>query len=82
MPVFGAKVKAIWNDLTRAAVDEMVPDGHALNKIRTTPFLMMRYTGQLEDVEVMAPLRRFVPSADREEKRVTHATGRENAGAP
>lgn len=55
MPVFGAKVKAIWNDLTRAAVDEMVADGHALNKIRTAPFLMMRYTGQLEDVEVMAP---------------------------
>ncbi|WP_192251066.1 hydantoinase/oxoprolinase family protein [Mesorhizobium silamurunense] len=60
---FGAKVTAVWNDLTRAAVDEMVADGHALSKVKTVPFLMMRYTGQLEDVEVMAPLS-VVHSAD------------------
>src|SRR5690606_31100832 len=36
--------------------DEMVADGHAPEKIATTPFLMMRYTGQLEDVEVVSPL--------------------------
>ncbi|MDX8526554.1 hydantoinase/oxoprolinase family protein [Mesorhizobium sp. MSK_1335] len=53
---FGRKVTAVWNDLTRAAVDEMIADGHSRDKIRTAPFLMMRYTGQLEDVEVMAPL--------------------------
>ncbi|MBX3566772.1 MAG: hydantoinase/oxoprolinase family protein [Rhizobiaceae bacterium] len=53
---FGARVTSIWNELTRAAVDEMIEDGHAREKIRTVPFLMMRYTGQLEDVEVMAPL--------------------------
>ncbi|RJT42795.1 hydantoinase/oxoprolinase family protein [Mesorhizobium waimense] len=53
---FGAKVTRVWNDLTRAAVDEMIADGHAREKIKTVPFLMMRYTGQLEDVEVMAPL--------------------------
>lgn len=46
----------VWADLTRAAVDEMVADGHAPEKIRTTPFLMMRYTGRLEDVEVISPL--------------------------
>lgn len=56
LQAFGAKVTTIWDDLTRAAVDEMVADGHALSKIKTVPFLMMRYTGQLEDVEVMAPL--------------------------
>ncbi|MDX8498554.1 hydantoinase/oxoprolinase family protein [Mesorhizobium sp. VK4C] len=56
LQAFGAKVTAVWDDLTRAAVDEMVADGHALPKIKTVPFLMMRYTGQLEDVEVMAPL--------------------------
>ena len=50
------KVTAVWNDLTKAAVDEMIADGHAREKIKTVPFLMMRYTGQLEDVEVMAPL--------------------------
>ncbi|TPI42530.1 hydantoinase/oxoprolinase family protein [Mesorhizobium sp. B3-1-9] len=53
---FGKKVTNVWDDLTKAAVDEMVADGHALPKINTVPFLMMRYTGQLEDVEVMAPL--------------------------
>ena len=53
---FGAKVTTVWDDLTKAAVDEMIVDGHAREKIRTVPFLMMRYTGQLEDVEVMAPL--------------------------
>lgn len=56
LQAFGARVTSVWNDLTRAAVDEMVADGHALDKIKTVPFLMMRYTGQLEDVEVMAPL--------------------------
>ncbi|MGX5829762.1 hydantoinase/oxoprolinase family protein [Mesorhizobium sp. 43Arga] len=53
---FGRKVTAVWDDLTKAAVDEMIVDGHARDKIKTVPFLMMRYTGQLEDVEVMAPL--------------------------
>ncbi|WP_315927068.1 hydantoinase/oxoprolinase family protein [Mesorhizobium sp. SP-1A] len=56
LEAFGEKVTMVWNDLTRAAVDEMIADGHAREKIRTVPFLMMRYTGQLEDVEVMAPL--------------------------
>jgi len=56
LEAFGARVTAVWDDLTRAAVDEMIADGHARGKIGTTPFLMMRYTGQLEDVEVMAPL--------------------------
>jgi N-methylhydantoinase A len=53
---FGRKVTNVWDDLTKAAVDEMIEDGHARDKIKTVPFLMMRYTGQLEDVEVMAPL--------------------------
>ncbi|WP_352810339.1 hydantoinase/oxoprolinase family protein [Mesorhizobium sp. M0293] len=63
LAAFGAKVTTVWSDLTKAAVDEMIADGHAREKIRTVPFLMMRYTGQLEDVEVMAPLAE-VNSAD------------------
>ncbi|CDX50229.1 Acetone carboxylase beta subunit [Mesorhizobium plurifarium] len=63
LQAFGSKVTGVWDDLTRAAVDEMLADGHALSKIKTVPFLMMRYTGQLEDVEVMAPLS-AVRSAD------------------
>lgn len=60
---FGGRVMAVWDDLAEAAVAEMLADGHGRDKIRTVPFLMMRYTGQLEDVEVMAPLS-AVRSAD------------------
>ncbi|MCZ4094119.1 hydantoinase/oxoprolinase family protein [Sinorhizobium psoraleae] len=52
----GAQVTQVWRDLEQAAVDEMLVDGHAREKIRTVPFFMARYTGQLEDVEVIAPL--------------------------
>src|SRR5690606_3243248 len=50
------RVNTIWQDLEKAAVDEMLADGHAREKVRTMPFLMMRYTGQLEDVEVMSTI--------------------------
>ncbi len=52
----GAQVTRVWSDLEKAAVDEMLVDGHAREKIRTVPFFMARYTGQLEDVEVISPL--------------------------
>ncbi len=53
---YAAKVSVVFADLERAAVDEMLEDGHAREKITTQPFLMMRYTGQLEDVEVHSPM--------------------------
>ncbi len=59
-----AKVAGIWRDLTKRAVDEMVEDGHATKAVRTAPFLMMRYTGQLEDVEVIAPLSQLQSADD------------------
>ncbi|CAN5351183.1 hydantoinase/oxoprolinase family protein [soil metagenome] len=46
------RVATIWADLEQAAIAEMIADGHAREKIVIKPFLMMRYTGQLEDVEV------------------------------
>lgn len=52
----GSQITRVWSDLERAAVDEMLADGHAREKIKTVPFFMARYTGQLEDVEVIAPL--------------------------
>ena len=51
-----ARVAAVFADLERAAVDEMLADGHARDKVTTAAFLMMRYTGQLEDVEVHSPV--------------------------
>ena len=61
---FGAELSTVWDELTEAAVNEMIADGHARDKIRTTPFLMMRYTGQLEDVEVVAPVSSARTAAD------------------
>ncbi|QEN86981.1 hydantoinase/oxoprolinase family protein [Labrys sp. KNU-23] len=58
------RISGVWEELREAAVKEMVADGHALDKIRTEPFLMMRYTGQLEDVEVLAPLHRAATADD------------------
>ncbi|WP_454813578.1 hydantoinase/oxoprolinase family protein [Labrys neptuniae] len=59
-----ARISGVWEELRDAAVKEMVADGHALDKIRTEPFLMMRYTGQLEDVEVLAPLHQAATADD------------------
>jgi N-methylhydantoinase A len=50
------RVARVFADLEQAAVEEMMADGHARDKIATAPFLMMRYTGQLEDVEVHSPV--------------------------
>ncbi|TMJ35421.1 MAG: hydantoinase/oxoprolinase family protein, partial [Alphaproteobacteria bacterium] len=63
LAAFGARVSTVWSDLGQAAVEEMIVDGHAREKITTVAFLMMRYTGQLEDVEVIAPIA-AVQSAD------------------
>ncbi len=54
---FATRIAAIWDDLRDAAVREMQSDGHASEAIHTAPFLMMRYTGQLEDIEVRTALR-------------------------
>jgi N-methylhydantoinase A len=59
-----SRIGAVWNELGQAAIAEMIADGHARDAIRTRPFLMMRYTGQLEDVEVAAPLDRIETADD------------------
>jgi N-methylhydantoinase A len=53
----GERITRIWQDLEEAAIGEMLADGHAREKIIIKPLLMMRYTGQLEDVEVPAPVK-------------------------
>lgn len=52
----GHKINAVWRELTRNAVGEMEADGHAPASVECLPLLMMRYTGQLEDVEVRSPV--------------------------
>lgn len=61
---FGKRVTEIRADLERTAIDEMIADGHARVKIRTEPFLIMRYTGQLEDVEVRSSLNTVTSARD------------------
>lgn len=60
----GRKVSEVWDDLTRIAVAEMMADGHGREAVRTRSFLMMRYTGQLEDVEVPSPVARARTAAE------------------
>ena len=55
LATFGAQVSRIWADLDDIAVGEMIADGHPRETLKIQPFLMMRYTGQLEDVEVPSP---------------------------
>ena len=59
-----AQINAVWDELTRAALREMADDGHPESAVRISPFLMMRYTGQLEDVETPSPVARAEGAAD------------------
>lgn len=52
----GENINGIWRELKESATREMVVDGHDKTKIQYSPFLLMRYTGQLEDVEVASPV--------------------------
>ncbi|MCY4186787.1 MAG: hydantoinase/oxoprolinase family protein [Rhodobacteraceae bacterium] len=49
-------INNIWDDLKNKALEQMVSEGHSADKIGFQPFLLMRYTGQLEDVEVYSPI--------------------------
>ena len=51
----GEAISAMWRKLTLEAMDEMLADGHEEAAVRCTPLALMRYTGQLEDVEIIAP---------------------------
>jgi len=64
LEAFARRISGVWHELRQAAVAEMLADGHAREKIRTVPFLMMRYTGQLEDVEVAAPMEQASTAED------------------
>jgi acetone carboxylase, beta subunit len=48
-------INVVWSEIQDAAKREMAAQGHELREVELVPFAMMRYTGQLEDVEVPAP---------------------------
>ena len=49
----GASISKIWDELHSIAINEMIKDGHDRTQVQCSPLLLMRYTGQLEDVEIM-----------------------------
>lgn len=55
----GRTLNRVWEQLAEQALHEMGADGHARENVTCEPFLMMRYTGQLEDIEVFSPVARI-----------------------
>ncbi len=51
------EIDSHWHGLEKLAREEMTNDGHDPAAVSAEPFLMMRYRGQLEDVEVPSPVR-------------------------
>ena len=64
LAAIGTEITRVWTELEETAVGEMRADGHDPADVRCRPFLLMRYGGQLEDVEVFAPLDRVRSAAD------------------
>lgn len=60
----GENLNRIWKQLAEQAIEEMGADGHAPEDVTCEPFLMMRYTGQLEDIEVFSPVDRVRSPGD------------------
>ena len=57
-------VSSVWDELKADSASEMKNDGHDETETSFIPFLLMRYTGQLEDVELISPLPRLRTPGD------------------
>lgn len=57
-------INDIWEGLKTTALEEMISEGHASDQVEFQPLFLMRYTGQLEDVEVFSPLSRIKDEGD------------------
>lgn len=57
-------VNDVWNGLRDTALHEMAEEGHATADVELQMFAMMRYTGQLEDVEVPLEITRVSGDED------------------
>src|SRR5699024_11067292 len=58
------QINEVWNELNTEAREEFSAEGHDANEVIFEPFAMMRYTGQLEDVEVPAPMLKLESDED------------------
>src|SRR5699024_4737485 len=62
-----SQINEIWDELNTEAREEFGAEGHDAGAIICEPFAMMRYTGQLEDVEVPAPMLKLESNEDLDE---------------
>lgn len=58
------QINEIWSELDAHARTELASEGHNKDAVICEPFAMMRYTGQLEDVEVTAPAAKLESDED------------------
>lgn len=57
-------INDVWDGLRATAIREMADEGHDTNSVELQMFAMMRYTGQLEDVEVPVNISKVSTDAD------------------
>jgi N-methylhydantoinase A len=60
-------VNRIWSELEQEAYDEMARDGIQREEVSLDHLVMMRYTGQLNDLEALSPLSRLNSPEDVDE---------------
>lgn len=63
----GAGMNAVWAELEEEAYAEMAQDGVAREQVELEHLVMMRYAGQLNDLEAISPLSRIDAAADLDE---------------
>lgn len=60
----GAVINDIWTKLEETAVQEMREEGYLLSEIKFEQIAYVRYAGQLEDLEVISPIKRITSPED------------------
>jgi N-methylhydantoinase A len=60
----GKAVNAAWEEMEKAALEEMKTEGRELGEVHFQHLAMIRYAAQLTDLEVESPVRRIETAAD------------------
>lgn len=80
-----AEIDRVWGELAETAGEHMEQEGRDVSQLRLVPFAMIRYTGQLTDVEVVSPapglggapgLERLLVDWEREYERINRRVSR------
>jgi len=60
----GEMINAIWEELERLALKEMMEEGFSHNQVELDQIAYIRYGGQLEDLEIPSPVKRIKTADD------------------